>query len=190
DSPQARDLARPRLKNCQANNSPSHQPRRARPIGLCRLRFLGALASPHVSHRAISRDVLRLALRGGPAAAPAWRADQDLVSLREHVLAAVVDAAAIEVHIARAAVSAAGEARGGKARALGHEAHDDRALRLALDQDVLTEAAAETARAAWARAETLVMGVGRALGVGHLPRPRGGIAGPREELLAVPPWRG
>src|SRR6476620_1454186 len=106
-----------------------------------------ATRSP-VSAAGVTAGVIALAqllrpLPGRPVAAAARRAHQHPVAALEHVLAPVIHLLAVDPHVAEAARAAAGEPGRREARALGHEAHHDGARRLALDQDVLTEPAAE-----------------------------------------------
>src|SRR5262249_61661166 len=112
------------------------------------------------------------------------------VAAGKHVLPPVVDAAAVDPHVAEPPGGAAFEAGSGEARALGHEAHDDRSLRLALDQHVLSEAAAKTTLPARPGTEPLVVEEERALSLRDLHRRRRDVARPREHALAVLARRG
>src|SRR6267142_1363861 len=117
----------------------------------------GGLGAAGVAHPAIARGQLGVTGASRSVAAAAGRADEHAVAALEDVLLAVVHAAAVDAHVAAAAGAAAGQAGGGERRALGHEADDDRARRLALDQHVLAQAAAEAAGAAGVRAHALVV---------------------------------
>src|SRR6266704_1649460 len=89
-----------------------------------------ALAAPdvqlEVAERAVVLGERKVALCSGAVTAAARRPHQDDVAALEHVLAAVVDRAAVDLHVAQPAVVAAGEARCGELRTLGHEGRDDR----------------------------------------------------------------
>src|SRR5262245_36483369 len=157
----------------QVESSDSFCPRAARPL--------------HVAHRPIVLRERRLTLGGLTMPSASGRAHEDLVTLGQDMLTTMVDAATVDSHVSCTAVGAAREAGRREARALGHEAHDDRALRLALDEDVLAETASESSGAARAGTETLVADVDRALPLGHLHRSRRDVAGPRQHVLAVLP---
>src|SRR5262249_22647579 len=122
----------------------------------------------HVAQRTVTGDHIFAALPPRPVAAPARRAHEHAVAAFENVLLAVVDAAPVDLHVAQPAGGAARQTGGGKARAVGHDAQPDRAGRSAFDDDVLTEAAAETAGPTRARAQALVMEEERALPLGDL----------------------
>src|SRR5215470_6557346 len=142
-------------------------------------------SAPGVAALAVALAQLAGALAGGPVATATRRAHQHAIAVLQHVLAAVVHLLAVDAHVAEPAGAAARQARRGEARALGHEAHHDRALRLALDQRVLAEAAPEAAAPARAGPHSLVVEEERAVALGHLHRCARDVAGPREDVLAV-----
>src|SRR5262245_15448643 len=92
-----------------------------------RLLVSSGRAPPDIAHRSIALYRLRLASARGAIAAAAWRADHHAFAALEHVLLAVVHAAVVHAHVTAAAGRAAGQPGRGKPRALGHEAHHDRA---------------------------------------------------------------
>src|SRR5690348_6228152 len=116
-----------------------------------------------VTAGAIALAQLLPPLPGRPVAGAARRAHQHAVAALQHVLAPVIHLLAVDPHVAQAARAAAGQPRRGEAGALGHEAHHDRPRRLALDQHVLAEAAAELPLATRARAHALVVEEERAV---------------------------
>src|SRR5207249_1898448 len=132
-----------------------------------------------------SPEGCRVAPRDWTVAADARRSDQHDVAALEHVLAAVVDRDAVDLHVAQAAVDAAGEPGRRELRALGHERGDDRHRGLALEADVLAEPATELARAARAWPQSFFVEEERAVALGHLDRCRRDVARPREHALAV-----
>src|SRR5262245_35329568 len=102
-----------------------------------------ARAARHITERAVPLGEPGIALGRETVPAAPRSADEDAIAGGEDVLAAVVDAAAVDAHVAEAAGATAREPRRGELRALRHEAHRDRARRLALEQDLLTEPAPE-----------------------------------------------
>src|SRR5262245_37109547 len=138
-----------------------------------------------IAERAIALGRCRIASRHRPVAATARRAHQHDVAALEHVLAAVVDRDAVDLHVTEAAVAAARESWRGELRALGHERGDDWHVRLALEHDVLSEPAAKPAGAARARGQPLLAEEERAVALGHLDRRRRDVARPGEHVLAV-----
>src|SRR5262249_40405068 len=111
------------------------------------------LRTSSVAERSISLSHGRIALRRRAVAAAARRAHQDDIAALEHVLLAVVDRDAVDLHVAEPTGLAAREAGRLELRPLGHERREDRRVRLALEADVLPEAAAEAPGAARARAQ-------------------------------------
>jgi len=150
------------------------RPPRARP----RRRLLPLRASRHVAERGVALAQRPIARAGGAVAPAAGRADEHAVAPREDVLLAVVDAAAVDLDVAAPAGAAAGQARRGKRRPLGHDAQHDRPGRATLDQDVLTEPAAEAPAAARARPQALVVEEQGAVALGDLHRCRRDVARP------------
>src|SRR6185436_2245083 len=138
-----------------------------------------------VAERSIALGHGRITLGRRAVAAAARRAHQDDVTALEHVLLAVVDRDAIDLHVAEPAGLAAGEAGRLELRALGHERGEDRRVGFALEADVLPEAAAEAPGAARARTQTLLVEEERAVALGHLDRRGRDVAGPGEDALPV-----
>src|SRR5689334_13198233 len=142
------------------------------------------LPAPGVAALAVALPQLPRPLPRRSVPAAARRAHQHTVAALEHVLAPVIHLPAVDPHVAEAARAAAGEPGRREARPLGHEAHHDGARRLALDQDVLTEPAAEAPPPARARPHALVVEEERAVSLGHLHRGARDVARPREHVLA------
>src|SRR5262245_58338417 len=137
-----------------------------------------------VAERAIALGHGRIALRRRAVAAAARRTHQDDVTAIEHVLPAVVDRDTVDLHVAEPAMLAAREAGRLELRALGHERREDRRIRLALEADVLPEAAAEAPAPARARSQALLVEEQGAVALGHLDRRRRDVARPGEDALA------
>src|SRR5881628_2305236 len=88
-----------------------------------------ALAPPDVqldvAERAVALGERKGAQCSGAVAAAARRPYQDDVAPLEHVLATVIDRAAVDLHVAQSAVVAACKARCAELGAFGHEGRDD-----------------------------------------------------------------
>src|SRR5262245_30941361 len=143
-----------------------------------------------IAERATALGRGRIALCDWTIPATAWRPHQHDVAALEHVLAAIVDRDAVDLHVAEPAVLAARETGRRELRALGHERGDDRCVRLAFEHDVLPEPTAEPAGAARARGQPLLVEEQRAVALGHLDRRGRDVARPGEHVLAVLARRG
>src|SRR5438105_9504856 len=125
-----------------------------------------------VAPLAVARAELRIPLLRASVAAAARRADQHAVALLQDVLLPMIDRFAVELHVAEPPVGAARETRRGVHRPLRHEARDDRARGLALEQDVLAESAAKLSGAPRAGPHALVAYEQRTVPLGHFHRRR------------------